>query len=834
MMPAWIGLALLSGSWLFGLSFFHDAQPWVFAFLIAAGTCLVARLDIPRPSRGQCATALVLAGPALFLMPWPYRVMPLWIISGLVLVVVPIPRQWPKRLGMGFVAAGAVLAWQALAMWAYESVTARSHELPWPLTYVLYGMARLIGIDAALDGTTLTLHTMREVHRLGATWELLLDPPTWCFLVGGIVMLALYPAGRTWKGISRLVLSILIWLPIRAGLLLGIFIHRALRTEYDASLDLMQIFWNPWMPLILLAGLVMLAVRLVPCGSEGKAVSSATDQAPTRRTVLGIAAFGIGVWLLTLSLVWDPPGPRKAGRVIMDEHRSQWERTDRPFDTTWYGHESGYNYACIYDYCSRFYEMSRLEKDVDANTLASADVLIVKVPTARYDPREVQAIKDFVRRGGGLMLVGEHTNVFNIGVHINDIARQFGFVFRADCLFEIDTIFEQSYEPAWVPHPIVQDIPSLDFAVSCSVAPGVSAGKAVIRSTGLKNLTADYHASNFYPQVQDRAEMRYGAFIQLWARRYGKGRVVAFTDSTIYSNFAAFEEGKSELMLGMIEWLNHRNGPMDPRPWLGIIGIGALGTGLWLARRNRACWVCVIGIGLAAWAGAGAEARQLHHAAMSLPKPVRPYTHVVIDRTVCKGPLSKSGFIAGPKDGFGIFERWILRLGYFTSRRSGSEAFRGDALVFFYPTGAVTEDFRTRLVDYVRSGGKVLILDSPVNGDSKTNGLLLPFGLSVENGGGGGGGLKTPEGWPSVSVETALTVKGGDPLVYLQDRPVAATVLYGKGAVTVVGFGSRFSDMVMGVTGDVVPDENLKRVFDLEYAILRRVITGEAPSGTGP
>ena len=31
----------------------------------------------------------------------------------------------------------------------------------------------------------------------------------------------------------------------------------------------------------------------------------------------------------------------------------------------------------------------------------------------------------------------------------------------------------------------------------------------------------------------------------------------------------------------------------------------------------------------------------------------------------------KGGFIAGKPEGFGIFERWILRLGYFTSRRSG-------------------------------------------------------------------------------------------------------------------------------------------------------------------
>ena len=89
----------------------------------------------------------------------------------------------------------------------------------------------------------------------------------------------------------------------------------------------------------------------------------------------------------------------------------------------------------------------------------------------------------------------------------------------------------------------------------------------VIVSTGLRNLPADYHASNFYPQVDkvDRAEARYGSFLQLLAQRHVRGRVVAFTDSTQFSNFCLFDPGKSELFLGMTEWLNHRSTHDDPR-----------------------------------------------------------------------------------------------------------------------------------------------------------------------------------------------------------------------------------------------------------------------------
>ena len=104
-----------------------------------------------------------------------------------------------------------------------------------------------------------------------------------------------------------------------------------------------------------------------------------------------------------------------------------WERTDKPFDTTWYGHLSGYNYYCIYDYCSRFYTMSRLTKPIDDEALGECDVLILKVPTRPYSPEEIETVGRFVKRGGGLLLIGEHTNVFGTGTYLNAVARTFGF-----------------------------------------------------------------------------------------------------------------------------------------------------------------------------------------------------------------------------------------------------------------------------------------------------------------------------------------------------------------------------------------------------------------------
>ncbi len=849
MKRSWIGLALLSASWLFGLSYYHDANWWVWAMLVAAGTGLLTAVHIRRPTAGQSAAAALMLLPAIGLAPWPYRAAPLLIFVGLVLGVVPIPRRWPGILASALILAGVVLVAQSLAILGYEYVTSRSHELPWPLPNLLYTISQLFGIRAALDGTSLAIYSPRAVHRLGATWELLLDPPTLAFLLGGIVTLCLSPLllskesreisqppgkqeFRLRKSLAALVILIAAWLPVRAALLISIFIHRALRTEYGAELALMNQFWNPWLHLFFLLGPVLLSLRFVQTPSCGPSTSSAGPQrasepgAKLGKRLGAIVLTFAGSFCLITGLLLDVPGRRKAGRVLIDEYHSTWEPTDRPFDTEWYGHESGYNYYCIYDYCSRFYQMSRLNAPIDDATLQDCDVLVVKVPNSRrYEPQEVAAIGRFVEGGGGLLLIGEHTNVFNTGTHINDIAKIFGFSFRYDCLFDIDTIFVQLYRRPLVPHPIVQSMPPLNFAVSCSINPGKSLGRAVIRSRGLKSLPADYHASNFYPQVEDRADVRYGAFVQLWTTHYGTGRVAAFTDSTIFSNFATFEPGKSELMLGMLEWLNYSNCPYPLRPFLILLGLLLLVGGLVLCRTSSAAWLVVVSAAVLGWAIAAVGTRAIHRYSMALPKAARPMVQVVVDRTVCNRPLSRGGFIAGKREGFGIFERWILRLGYFTSRRSGTDALTGDLIVFPDPNQTVPREFRDELADYVAAGGKVLVLDSPANTESTANSLLYPFGLTVTPNTSLSGPLKAPEDWPVIRIDSTCQIEGGEPIMWVANTPIAARVRHGKGTVTVIGFGSRFADYYMGVIGDVVPSPELRKVFDLQFTILRSIVS---------
>ncbi len=918
----WLGAALLGASWLPGLGYYQPASTAAWLILIVGGVLLMYGTLWRSAGRIQTAAAVVLTLPVLWLVPWNYKIAPLLMIVGATALAFEPPKRWFRNLAGGILAAGIVLLAQSLAVMAYESFTARSHELPLPVAQLLGAIAQLLGSDAAVTANTpaggggvdIALRTMRKDHHLGATWELLLDPPTLAFFAAGISMVLL----RLWNGrtsdarraswsILSLAICLLIWLPIRAGVLMALVLHRALRTDFDATLKVMDAFYSPWVLLLLLLPLALLVWRCVPLAAPAEDEAPITDSTPPRwRFILPPALVGLAIFSFTFAVCYDPIGTRKPrGRIIVDEYHTRWEPTQIPFDTNVYGHDSGYNYAAIYDYSSRFYDVSRLLEPgvldcrdprstavmqasdnrlgngktstaatrpgvpspnttaapaIDDRLLDNCDIFILKCPTVRLYPDEIESLRKFVQNGGGLLLIGEHTDVFGLGTNVNDVARPFGFQFRYDILFNIDEAhpFDYLYNKPLIPHPIVQWMPPLDFEGPCTIEPTGGSGHAVMLAVGQRGEPAHYYASNFMPPPEDRADSRYGAWVVLWSTKYGKGRVVAHADSTQWSNFSAFEAGKPESWIGMVEWLNHENGMVaNPRIALEILGIVLLLAGIFgnraidalIIRRNRqanagaashninsdygAIWLVMIGSGMFAFFVAATTIRAINDTGMPIPprKPNVEMINVGIDRTISDGIISKGGFIGGLANGYGIFERWILRLGWFT-QRGGPELLDPDKqhlVVYLLPSKDVTDDYRDRLVRYVEAGGKILVVDTPPTQDrqrSTANSLLKPFGME----------LKTPYtpitgditstlGLPTVVPTPTYELTGADEiLATCKTQPVAGTRHFGKGSVTAIGFGSRFSDTNMGITGDVNPDPNLLKLYDVEYGILRHLM----------
>ena len=162
-----------------------------------------------------------------------------------------------------------------------------------------------------------------------------------------------------------------------------------------------------------------------------------------------------------------------------------------------------------------------------------------------------------------------------------------------------------------------------------------------------------------------------------------------------------------------------------------------------------------------------------------------------------------------------------------------------DAVVLFDPSRPVPPGMIDAARRYVTRGGRLLAIARPdsagaasndlssgvVERDRHINALLEPFGLSIDTDRiVGAGVVKGPEGFPEIPVRHAHAVRGGEVLARVNGAPVMAEARHGSGSVVVVGFGERFADARMGVTGDVVPNPDLRRVFDYQFMLLRMLM----------
>ncbi|MCL5267496.1 MAG: GldG family protein [Bacteroidetes bacterium] len=276
-----------------------------------------------------------------------------------------------------------------------------------------------------------------------------------------------------------------------------------------------------------------------------------------------MSGFAISMAVLIISCVaffgFADPGHKKGGRILIDEGHSDWEWTTQPFDTTWYGERSTYNYYSMAQYLKYFYKVDQMSEELSEKLLSHYDILFIKTPTKPFTQTETDAIKEYVGNGGSLLLIGDHTNVFGITTNLNPIAEEFGMRFQYNAQYDLDGELSDYQKPKILPHPSVQWLPTFMFATGCTLDAPLVVENSII-GYGLKAIDADYSQANFFPRNAGNGEnAQFGLFVQAAGIPFGKGRVFLLSDSTPWSNFYMFIPGKPELMLGILDWLNRRN-----------------------------------------------------------------------------------------------------------------------------------------------------------------------------------------------------------------------------------------------------------------------------------
>jgi hypothetical protein len=388
--------------------------------------------------------------------------------------------------------------------------------------------------------------------------------------------------------------------------------------------------------------------------------------------------------------------------------------------------------------------------------LDGASVLIIISPTTMLPAELHTRVWEFVKTGGSLLVMGDHTNLFGMSTYLNEVARLFGVRFNYDDTFDLASGQPSSYtRPALLYHPIERDLQDFGFQTSCTLdVPLLS--EFVIIGGGLGREWVDYVHKNFFGNIAFDTDEDYGMFVQASALKCGKGRVVSFSDSTVFSNFSLFWPGKSELLLNALDYLNRRNRFGDTINLLSLgLGFIAVAALVFFMRRHKLGHLiplCVV-LGGIAFIATATAVMAINKAAYGKLKPHTPYTTVAFETEYSIISLvEKDALLSDTEDGqqaihqdvqekihseansFRTFYVNLARLGVFpTTKSTLSEALSsGQIVVVINPGKPFSHSDQQKIHHFLQHGSKLLLMDSVTNNFSFTNQLLRAFNAKVE------------------------------------------------------------------------------------------------------
>jgi hypothetical protein len=737
----------------------------------------------------------------------------------------PLPHRAARSAGWTGLASAAALLLSAAAGPVLDRVgpVLAAGSAPAGL---LAGLARLVGLEAAAQTGRVVVQDLASVHAHAASWEQMQAPASLALWL----LLGLATAGRVsgWRrGIGVAAAAILAWMPIRF----------LLATRIVDDLGWMGVHWHPLAIAASLAPAAFLADRLAPMRSLARLPLRVAPAG-----VLRLAAAAFGVALVVFGLTAVPAGRPGGGRILVDDAHSDWEWTSIPFDRVTYGRQSTYSYRCLVDFLAHHYDVtSNSDDDLTDALLAETDVLILKTPTRAYLESERDAVVRFVERGGGLLLVSDHTNLFGMTTYINPIGEPFGMAFDTD-----DTFVAASGQASHVAaprlgaHPVVAHMPPFEFETSCSLRPRLGL-QPIIAGRGLGSEQVDYGHLNFFGNLTADPDERWGILLQAAATTHGRGRVVAFTDSTVWSNFSVFFEGKPELALGLVEFLNRRTEGLGALLWLlPPVGLAIAIVPLFLRRRGdgagaagpapgrrgpragRAA-LAMLGGAFAVACGivaGGLLATRANAHAYPLPATRHPLTTVAFEQrgSDFRLPTLLEQSVVDPQRCFDAFFVATQRIHLFPRIASGLREAMRDSKVVVVTRAATSPDPEEieDLYAWVNAGGRLLVLEPAGAAHLAANRLLEPAGMRIS------AAFTAPEAAKDAPpVLAGLALYGGRPVTLGavdEDGPLVSVAEVGAGRVVTVLGSDTFSLQGMGPAfhdPSTAQRENYERVYEL-------------------
>jgi hypothetical protein len=438
----------------------------------------------------------------------------------------------------------------------------------------------------------------------------------------------------------------------------------------------------------------------------------------------GVALMLSGVVLLA----WRAHVPAHTGRVLLDRRGSF---SMEPLGWDQYGPEvpGGASLASL-PQLLRTYGFAFTTSDtlLDADLLSRHDVLVVMNPTNKHTREELAAIWAFVRSGGGLLVLGDHTNIQGTMPVLNDLLEPTGV------RFEFDSAIPLVQRWTWYgcmrvhPHPVTTDVrDETDVKISVGASlhlppdalPLFSGRDAFADPGDWSNLQGAYLGNMAYDRGERLSDLFLAAEVPV-----GRGKVVVFGDTSTFQRVAVFNT--HELIA---RTMSHLAGAgRVALPWrLRVAGTVLATAGFLLVVSTFPTSAPVVGLASVLLTACllGLEGRM----GAQLPERARPQDIAWVDL----GHGNRVDTHSGVDHGISGLTNHLWREGWVPLVMKGfaAEALEGSRL---FVTVAPAFPFKKREIDalrrFVESGG-LLVVASGYEENRGTEALLAEFDFAI-------------------------------------------------------------------------------------------------------
>ncbi len=304
--------------------------------------------------------------------------------------------------------------------------------------------------------------------------------------------------------------------------------------------------------------------------------------APLAFTLLAATACGPA----TEPECYERPVEKEGPWILSDHyHARKQNQEDYVLDKRTYNYQGVFGFRRVFDHLERgdYNWTSTRTMELSPERLEGFDTLFINLVSddrPDFTPDEVQTIMDFVEDGGGLFVIGDHTNVYRHAERVNRFLEPMGI----EILFHIAVDFPPQHSVAglgWIlvtdfaEHPVTEGVDMISLQTG---GPMLGGGVAFSSDDSFADLWDPEDSGGYYGNWTwdgDEEVEPLGPLEVHNAVEYGEGRVVVAGDQNMFGDAWTHWGDNFEVFMNSMEWVSKQDG-VGEQPLRDLAPFGTL------------------------------------------------------------------------------------------------------------------------------------------------------------------------------------------------------------------------------------------------------------------